>query len=174
MQHESIVRLHGDVDRERNGLRIQRVLIVFLIGTLAAAAGIVASFIWRDPTYMNNVNETPSQIVTIAITLGWGALLIFFWSMKLTPLLCYKKYLKEISGGLSRVVEGEVVRFDRETTFRDGISFYAMVVNIGDLSEPEDERLLYWDVKLTRPDIAPGDRVLVLAHGNDIIGLERR
>ncbi len=163
--------LHGDTDRRRNADGIRRAWIGLGALTAVWAVLVIASLIWRDASYMHNVNEQTSQIVTIGVTLLWGALGIFFWSMKLTPLLCYRKYLKEITSGLSRDVTGVVVRFDDTTTFRDGLSFYALVVDIGDTGDPEDERLLYWDAQLARPDIRPGERVSVTAHGNDMIGL---
>ncbi len=170
MQDAAYQSLHGEIDQKNNDTRINRMLGIFGIAALIALALIIVSLIWRDSSHMNNPNEMASQIITIAITLVVGSLIVFFWGMKLTPLLCYRKYLKEITRGLSRTVEGVVVRFDEGTTFRDGLFFYAMIVNIGDLKEPEDERLLYYDARIARPDIREGDTVRFQAHGNDIIG----
>lgn len=172
MRKDMMADLHGETDTQRNNARIRRVLIVFAVLTAIAIAGIVASLIWRDATHMHNPNETASQIVTIAITLVWGAIVIFFWGMKLTPLLCYRRFLREIRGGLSRDVEGVVTELDDTPAFRDGISFYRMIVNVGDLNEPEDERMLYWDAQLGKPTMAVGDRICVRAHGNDIIAVK--
>ncbi len=173
MQEKAIPMLHGEADTAGNRRRINRMLLLFGAIALAALCGIIFSLIWRDATHMQNVNETKSQILSIAITLVAGFVIIFLWGMKMTPLMCYRKYLRETRRGLSRVVEGVVVRFDEGTTFRDGLNFYACIVNVGDLKEPEDERLLYWDVRLKRPDIAIGDTVCFRAHGNDIIGMLR-
>jgi len=174
MEGQNIVYLHGEADRTKNGARIKRALTILAIGTLIVVGLIVALLIWRDATHMNNANETPSQMLIIAVTLVWGALLIFFSGMKVSPLLHYRRYLREIHGGLSREVSGMLVRFEEDTTFRDGLSFYAMVVTIGDGNEPEDERLLYWDARLARPGVAVGDQVRIQAHGNDIIGFENK
>lgn len=173
MQDNMTAMLHGDMDAQRNGARIRRMMIVFGIGTAIAICLIVASFIWRDASHLNNPNEAASQVITIAVTGVWGSLVIFLWSMKLSPLLSYRRYLREIKGGLSRDVQGVVIQFDEGPTFRDGLNFYAMIVNIGDVDNPEDERLLYWDAHLPRPQIQAGDRVRARAHGNDIIALER-
>lgn len=173
MQDNMVAMLHGDMDAQRNGTRIRRMMIIFGIGTAIAICLIVASFIWRDATHLNNPNETASQVVTIAITAVWGSLVIFLWSMKLSPLLAYRRYLRDIKGGLSRDVEGVVTQFDDAPTFRDGLNFYAMIVNVGDTNDPEDERLLYWDAHLARPEIHVGDRVQARAHGNDIIALTK-
>lgn len=174
MQQNPIACLHGEGDKRQNDLRIRKVLALLGVGMAVAAAGIVASLIWRDPTHMHNANEQASQYIAIGITLLWGAITIFLWSMKLTPLLCYRRYLKEIGRGLSREVEGRVVRFEKDATFREGLTFYAMLVNIGQTDDQEDERLLYWDARLDRPGVEPGDRVCIRAHGNDIIGLLTR
>lgn len=174
MQQTMTPLLHGETNKRQNDARIRRVLILFGICTALVAAMIVGALIWRDPTSLNNPNENPAQLIVIGITLVWGALLIFMWSMKLTPLLAYNRYLREIRSGLSRDVDGVVVSFDSTPTFRDGLNFYGLIVNVGDLADPEDERQLYWDVRLPRPGISDGDRVHVRAHGNDIIAMEKR
>lgn len=165
--------LHGKKDSHRNDVRIRRVLILFGIITLIAAAAVTVSLIWREPTSLNNPNEMPSQIITIGVTLLWGVIIIFFWSMKMTPLMSYRRYLKECYQGLSRYEEGVITQVDQQTTFRDGLSFYGMILNVGDLDNPEDERLLYWDPQLGEPPVKEGDRVRVRAHGNDVIGIAK-
>ncbi len=162
--------LHGQAEADANRARIRRVLIVFLFMTAVAAALVIFSLIWRDATHMHNPNEQASQMLTIGVTLLWGALILFFWGMKLSPLLCYRKYLREIHRGLSRTVEGVLTRVDEGLTFRDGINFIAVIVNVGNLEEPEDDRLLYWDARLRFPALSPGRAVRAQAHGNDIIG----
>jgi hypothetical protein len=163
--------LHGDADRARIQERLRRTGLVLGGIALLMLAGIIAALIWRDATHMHNPNETPSQLVAIGITLLGGGLLIFLWGMKLTPLLKYRKYLREIRAGLNRQVEGTVSHFEESTTSREGISFFALLVNVGDPENPEDDRLVYWDGQLQRPDLKRGQRVHILAHGNDIIGL---
>lgn len=174
MQGMAIADVHASGAREKNDARIRRVWVLFAIMTAIALAAIVVSLIWRDASHMNNPNEQASQIITIGVTLVWGVLLIFLWSMKLSPLLSYRKYLKETHSGLTRDVEGIVTEVDQDTSFRDGLSFYGIIVNVGDLKDPEDERRLYWDAQLGKPELLVGDRVYVRAHGNDIIGLQRQ
>ncbi len=168
-----MTKLHKDVDMKHIIDRIRRVYIWLCALLLLWVVLVCGSLIWRDATSMNNPNETASQVITIGVTILFGSLLIFLWSMKLSPLLYYKRFLKEAYRGLSRELEGVIVRWDEETTFRDGLSFYALMVNVGDILEPEDERLLYWDGQLKRPEFKLGDSVRLLVHGNDIIGLER-
>lgn len=170
MPEIDIPMLHGPANTAAAAARIRRILVIFCVMTLAAAAVIAYLLIWRGATRMNNPNEQMSQILTIGVTLVWGALVLFFWGMKLTPLLCYRKYLRDIHRGLSRTVEGVLVRVDDDLTYRDGINCYAFILNVGNLDDPEDERLLYWDARLLKPSVPVGASVRVRAHGNDIIG----
>lgn len=174
MSETVITNLHGDADSRRNGAAIRRMLILFGILMLIAALLITASLIWRSPTVVDNPRERTSQAITIAISLVWGAALIFLWGMKLTPRLAYRKFLRELHSGLSREVHGIVTDLNETTTFRDGLTFYGIIVNVGDANDPEDDRLLYWDAQLGRPDVAVGDTVAVRAHGNDIMGMTKQ
>lgn len=173
MRETAVANVHGDVERQQNERQFKRMLIVLAVLTGIAALLIVGSLLWRSPTQMNNPRERTSQIITIAVTLVWGAAAIFLWDMKMAPQVSYRRYLREIYAGLSRDVEGTVARVDAETTFRDGLSFYGVVINVGDIEEPEDERQLYWDARLGLPPFTEGDKAFVRAHGNDIIGLRR-
>lgn len=169
--NEGVELLHGSQHMDRVMRRVRRLLAVFGLWTLAAAVCVVLALIWRSPTQMNNPNETPSQLMVIAVTIVWGVALIFWWGMKMTPLLGYRRYLKEIASGLTRDVRGIVIDVDPDTSFRDGVYSYGTIVNIGDLTDPEDERRLYWDAQLGSPPYENGQRIALRAHGNDIIAL---
>lgn len=168
----NISRLHNDTNAAQNGKQIKRMLVLFGICILIAALLIAASFIWRDASHIHNPNEGKSQIITIAITVAFGALIIFLWGMKMTPRLCYRRYLREIHAGLSRTVEGVVTQLDADLAFREGLYFYACIINVGDINEPEDDRRLYYDAQLGAPPFAISDKVRICAHGNDIIGFD--
>ena len=162
--------LHTDRDRDKNRIQIRRRLIFLLAFAALGTMLIAASFSFRDATHIHNPNENASQALTIVVTLVWGGLIIFFWGMKLSPHLHYRRFLGEAYSGLSRAMEGRVVAFDEHTTFRDGLRFYRLLINVGDLKNPEDERQLYWDARLEKPKLAAGSLVSVRVHGNDIIG----
>jgi len=172
LQMENEIRpLHTDGHKNANAAQIRRMLMMLGGIALAAIILIVLSFIWRDATHMNNPNERNSQFLTIGITAVFGSLVLFLWSMKLSPRLAYRKHLAEAYRGLSRVVEGEVKGVDGDLSFREGLYFYGCVVSVGSLDDPEDDRLLYWDAQLGSPPFAVGEAVRIRAHGNDIIGI---
>lgn len=171
MQANAIPSAHTDGDRARNDAGIRNQWILFGAWTLIAVAAIVFALIWRAPTQLNNPHETASKWICIGATLLWGLVLIFVWSMKMTPRLAYRRYMRDLVSGLSRRVEGVVKQVSPDLTFRDGLYFYALLVNVGDPNEAVDDRLLYWDAQKGTPPASQGDTVLVNAHGNDIIGL---
>lgn len=164
--------LHGEAHRDQNNRKI-KVLLTLLGGiTLFACFLIAISLVWRGATRMHNPNEAASQLITIAITVVFGALILFVCGMKLTPRLYYRRYLRESYQGLSREVSGTVKSISTECTFREGLYFYPCILSVGNLDDPEDDRLLYWDAQLGKPPFSENNRVRFVAHGNDIIGFD--
>lgn len=168
-----VVALHSPQQDSRSAAQIRRWAIVLAIIAAIAALLIAASLVWRDATHMHNPNERASQWITTGITVAAGSLLVFFWGMKLSPRLAYRRFLRDLREGLSRYEEGVVTRIDADRSVRDGVAFRAFVLNVGDPANPEDERLLYWDEQLGEPCFQEGDRLTVHIHGNDLIGIRR-
>ncbi|MDR1569382.1 MAG: hypothetical protein LBS72_02700 [Oscillospiraceae bacterium] len=110
------------------------------------------------------------QWATMVVSALAGGLAIFLWGMKVTPVLCYRRHLRDIGEGLSRSAVGRAARIDEDVSLRDGIECYAIIINIGDPKNPEDERLYYWDAQKGAPPFSTGDKVEITSHGNDIIG----
>ena len=112
------------------------------------------------------------QWLTMLLTIAFGSAALFLWSMKLAPVICYKRHMRDIKEGLSRHTSGVVVSFDSDMTLREGIECHALIVNVGDINDPKDERLYYWDSAKPSPEVRPGDKVELTSHGNDIIGFK--
>lgn len=163
--------VHSQEDNARNRARIRKLVVLFAILLAVAAALVTASLILRENTSLDNPREMPSQVCAMAVTFVIGAIIIFLWSMKLSPLLAYRRYLRETAGGLTRDVQGIITRMDEDVTFREGLYFYGMIVNVGEPNNPEDERLLYWDAQKPKPAWHTGGSACLRAHGNDIIAL---
>lgn len=163
--------MHTDEIREKTGKRIRTGVRVMSLIVLAGALAITALLIWRSPTSMDKSRELPAQIAVSAVTILAGAVCIFYYGMKVAPNVAYRHYLREISSGLSHEEEGVVIRFDKYPTFRSGLDFYQLVINVGDLKEEKDERYFYWDASLPRPSLPEGTRVRAMVHGNELIWL---
>lgn len=113
------------------------------------------------------------EIVTIVVTIVWGALLIFLCSLRLGPVYAYRRYLREVTTGLSRRTEGVVVSYAQDLTFKEGVEFHVLVVNVGQKGDEEDDRMFYYDHCKPQPQLSAGERVCVTSHSNFVIGLSR-
>lgn len=164
--------LHSEQIRQENDRKIKSVRMALIAWLLLGAALIAVALVWRSPTSMDTSREKPAQAIVTGLTLAFGASGLFLRGMKLAPKIAYRRFLKELHGGLSHVEEGVVIGFDEDATFREGLDFYRLTMNVGDLADPKDERILYWDANLPKPTLEIGARVRANIHGNDLIALE--
>ena len=173
MANASMPPLHTEAIEQENLKKIKKMRAWLIAWLLVGAALIVAALIWRNPTTMDKSRETPAQLIVIGVTLLFGGVWVFLHGLKLGPHLAYRRFLRDLKRGLSHDETGVVVRFNEGKTFREGLDFYQLVINVGDLKDERDERYLYWDANLPRPQLAAGDAVRVTVHGNDLVSLEK-
>ena len=55
---------------------------------------------------------------------------------------------------------------------KDGIDCYAMLVNVGERDDAEDDRLFYFDVQKPKPQIPLGTRVTVESNDKMVADLK--
>lgn len=101
-----------------------------------------------------------------------GALLIFLWEMKLSPLTRYGRYLKEIHSGLSRRTAGTLVKIGKDPVYEDGVNFYELIINIYEDMDEEGERRFLLDCAKTVDEGLIGKDVVVTSHGSFILNVE--
>ena len=106
------------------------------------------------------------QWATVLVTVLWGGLLIFSWGMKIAPLRAYRRYLMELFAGARRSAEGVVVSFSEEEAYKEGVLFFALLINTDTKQDPMGESLYYVDRCKPRPALAPGDVVRITSWGN--------
>lgn len=104
------------------------------------------------------------QWMTIALSIAFGALLIFYWEMKVAPYTRYARFLRDMFAGLSRESTGEFVGVDADTVLRDGVLFHPLHMRVGQMEE--DMRLYYFDDSKPLPEIEPGAVVHITSYGN--------
>ena len=173
MANASMTPLHSEAIEQENLKKIKKMRAWLIAWLLVGAALIVAALIWRNPATMDKSREMPARLIVIGVTLLFGGVWVFLHGLKLGPHLAYRRFLRDLKRGLSHDEMGVVVRFDEGETFREGLDFYQLVINVGDLKDERDERYLYWDANLPRPQLAPDDAVRVTVHGNDLVSLEK-
>ena len=64
--------------------------------------------------------------------------------------------MRELTGAFKEMEEGTVVR--------DGVRYYPVLLNVGNMEGEEDDRLFYYDANLPRPDWRRGEMLTVTAH----------
>jgi hypothetical protein len=153
--------LYSRQDLQENAGQLRRVLAWLGLLSLVFAAALGAT-LWARVYWL-----------TVLTTLIWGGLLIFLWEMKVSPVLAYRRYLRELFAGLRRRAEGKVVSFSPEGTYKEGGFFSALIINSDSKMDAEGERLFYVDRCKTRPALEPGDFVRVTAYGNFMTAWEK-
>jgi hypothetical protein len=114
-----------------------------------------------------------NKIATMATGIVFAAAFIFFWNLKAEPVRNMRKHLSEVHSGLTKTTRGKIVSLgsnQSETIYREGLEFFALILNVGDSNDEKDERLFYWNAGLDVPKVSVGDSVEITSHGNDIIG----
>ena len=77
----------------------------------------------------------------------------------------YRKHLTYMLNGRMRVTTGVFKSFSEDVSDREGLDCYAMLINVGDKDDPEDDRLFYYDVHKPAPEMPLGTMITV--HSND-------
>ena len=90
-----------------------------------------------------------------------GILFIFTASVLIAPLKAYRRHLVNALGSDQKEYTGILKNFGDTAVEREGVMYYPLCLNIGDLNEEEDDRLLYLDANLKRPDWQLGDRLYI-------------
>lgn len=99
--------------------------------------------------------------LTILISCVMGAIAIFYTGMTLSPLYAYRKFIRQLLSGRQRELTGRFKGFDAHEVLRDNVRYLSFLLNIGEQDEPQDDRQLYFDINLPRPDWQEGDRLWV-------------
>ena len=122
------------------------------IPALVLLAAVVASFVLRI------------KWLTIGLSLVLGVFCIFGYGMLLSPVIAYRRHLDEVLHGRVRSTTGAFKEMEAQTVMRDGVKYYPVMISVGDMENPEDDRLFYYDANLPRPDWKTGEMLTVTAH----------
>lgn len=161
----------------QNEARYRRLLWI-LGGLTLAFAAVIAMLLFRRAGWSTLVEseaqESGIKWMTIGLTLVWGSVVLFLWEMKVSPVRLYGKYMRDVLEGLRHDTEGVVVSLAREGTYKDGVFFSVLIINVDPKMDPEGERLFYVDRAQQRPDLMPGDGVRLTSNGNFVTAWEKK
>ena len=111
-------------------------------------------------------------MLTSALTILGGGYFLFFFGHSVRPTLIYRRNLRYLLNGRKRVTTGIFKEFSEDITDRDGMEVYAMLVNVGERNDPEDDRLFYYDAYKPLPAMPIGTRVTVYSNDKLVSSME--
>lgn len=144
--------------KEINALLKKRWLITLVPSGIALAAAI-AIFVYGQ---LNRHEYL--WMLTAFLTLLGGGYFLFFIGVYVRPALIYRRNLRYLLNGRKRVTTGIFKEFSEDVTDRDGMEVYAMLLNVGQKNDPEDDRLFYYDAYKPLPTLPIGSRVTVYSN----------
>jgi len=104
------------------------------------------------------------QVLTIILTIIAGGLWMFVHGLFIKPVSAYCQHMDQVMHGRVRTLTGAFKQMDDFPALRDGVYYYSMLINVGKMEDEEDDRLLYYDANLPRPDWKQGDMLTVTYH----------
>ena len=111
-------------------------------------------------------------MLTSALTIIGGGYFLFFFGVSVRPTLIYRKNLRYLLAGRQRVTTGIFKEFSEDITDHDGMEVYAMLVNVGEKNDPEDDRLFYYDAYKPLPTVPLGARITVRSNDKLVASIE--
>ena len=111
---------------------------------------------------IGRLNRSDSMwMLTSLLTIIGGGYFLFFYGITVRPASLYRKHLTYMLNGRKRVTTGVFKAFSGDVCDRDGLECHAMLVNIGEKNDPEDDRLFYYDAYKPMPVFNLGERITV-------------
>ena len=141
--------------------QLRKRLLLVSLPSLVLLAGIIVSFIFRI------------KALTMALSLVLGAGLIFSYSMLIYPVYAYKRHLNNVLHGRTRTLTGAFKEMEEGDVIREGVHYYPMLLNVGDMQSPEDDRLFYFDANLPRPNWQAGEMLTIISHDKAVGAWEK-
>ena len=141
--------------------QLKRRWLALSIPAALLLAAVIVSFIFRI------------KWLTMALSVLLGAACIFCYGLLLSPVIAYRKHLDEVLHGKVRSATGAFKEMENQIVMRDGVQYYPMMISVGDMEDPEDDRLFYYDANLPRPDWKTGEMLTVTAHDKSLGAWER-
>ncbi len=139
----------------------QRLLTVFVPAAIVFAAAVALYVIAR-------LDRNPDAWkLPAALTLVAGVYAIFFYGVYAKPMLNYRNHINYMLDGRLRETTGYLIQFSENLSERNGIDCHAIMLNVGEKDDREDDRLYYYDAKKLPLPVEMGKKVTVTS--NDML-----
>ena len=110
--------------------------------------------------------------LTALLTILGGGWFLFFFGLYIRPARSYRTHVHYMLEGRKRITTGVFKSFSEEISSRDGVECHAMMLNVGNTDDPEDDRLFYYDIHKPRPSCALGTTVTVQSNDKMVASFE--
>ena len=138
----------------------RRLLCLWIpVGILFAAVIVMAA-----------VRVPEAYVRALTALTGMGA--VFCWGMFISPVRAYYKHLDNVMHGRTHTVTGAFKEMDETAVDREGVQFYPMLINVGNMDDEEDDRLLYYDAHLPRPSFEKGQMMTAAVHDKAVASID--
>jgi len=102
--------------------------------------------------------------LTAALTLAAGVYATFFAGVYVKPMRDYRNHINYMLDGRRRETTGYLIDFSENLSERNGVECHAIMINVGEKDEREDDRLFYYDVKKLPLPFEMGAKVTVTSN----------
>ena len=102
--------------------------------------------------------------LTTVSTIIIGVILIAGYDLAIKPLHCYEVHLYNSLHGRTRECELPFIRLSENIDLVDGVCFHQLLCKDMDAKGRPYERLFYFDVEKTFPDVKEGDMIHIVHH----------
>ena len=152
--------------KEINDLLKKRLWITLVPGCILLAVAV-----WIFVYGQLNRSETLWMLTSFLSILG-GGYLLFFFGVYVRPALVYRRNLRYLLTGRKRTTTGIFKEFSEDVCDREGMEVYAMLINVGQRNDTEDDRLFYYDAYKPLPEMPLGSRVTVQSNDKLVSSME--
>ena len=114
--------------------------------------------------YGQLVRSDALWMVTAFLTIAGVGYFLFLYGVSIRPARIYRKHVTYMLNGRMRTTTGVLKSLASAVSDREGLECRALMINVGEKDDPEDDRLFYVDIY--KPFEVPlGTRITV--HSND-------
>lgn len=144
--------------QETNQLLRKRWYFACVPAAIIVAAAIIV-FVYGQLTRSDSL-----WILTVFLTIAGIGSFLFFYGVSIRPARIYRKHVQYMLTGRMRTTTGVLKAISQDISDREGLECRAMMINVGEKDDPEDDRLFYLDIY--KPfEVPVGTRITV--HSND-------
>ena len=136
----------------------RRTLIAFIPAAVVFALAVILFIVGR----MNRSEQMWK--VTAALTVLAGAYATFFYGVYAKPMRAYRNHINYMLDGRLRETTGYLIDFSENLSERNGVDCHAIMINVGEKDEREDDRLYYYDAKKLPLPVEMGTKITVVSN----------